>query len=1103
ENGEIVIDGGENGIVSVNGLVNASGNGADARGGNVTVLGEKVGLFENARVDVSGAAGGGQALIGGNYLGRGPEPNAKMVYMDARAVIDASATANGDGGRVILWSDEVTRNAGHIDVSGANNGGFVEVSSKGHLDFRGTVNLRGLAGRAGHLLLDPNDITIGGTDTNITNTANTFGATGAGASVISLATLYGALASGAVTVQTASGSGGNGDITIASTIAYSGVASSLTLLADRDIIVDYGISSTNALNVTLNALRRVQVNANIAAAGGDILIKANVATWTTPGVTAPVFGTAAGSFDGVAFASGVTATTTGTGNIWIAGKGGTAAGRGVAFNDGSGVTAGGTGSIAIVGASTTGMAIDMYRSTPANAIVATGGSVSLVGDNGSGGDADSDGVLLNGVGITASGNISVTGRGGASVGNGLNIANGAYLTSTGGGTISILGESANGGATGINTVGGGTISTTGAGAISFTSNKDVSIGGNVATGTGGVSLTTTGAVAIGGTLTTAGTVTINADGTVTQTAAILGSGALVLGGTGGITLTNASNAFGSITVNRAAAVTQTILATTITPNVQTSSIGTGQFALTGQGFTQSGTITQAAGGGTVTIAGGTGAVTLSQANTWTGAVTVTGQTIDVTDAQTATGAGSFVLDATRNVVIGADITTATGDIRIEGNVASWAPSYATNAPVFGTASGNFIGVEITGNVTSSGGNIAIAGKGGDSSSYNHGVVTTGSPSIAASGAGTVTIHGQGGPSTTHVAGNGAHIGVNFGGGSISTVDGTLKVVGTGGGAGTTDNNAGVQVFNTFVGSNGLGNVVVAATGGNGGSRGYVGAGTFGVYAQNGTLTLTGVGGTGYYLSGDGYNWHSTGVEVSGGSVINARGAGLLSVTGTGGGAGTGANVVGVSVSSGGLIKAEGTGGATIVGTGGNGSGAGNHGVVLNNSNVESTGSGGLLVTGTAGVGTGPLGLSFAGASVTVGGATHTGNTTLRADSISNTATTLTLSRQAGGGTITFRTDTDATTMGVAGGTGTLQVTAALLSTVSGFQTQSFGSATQTGAINLAGITLARDTTVAVNSAGVYLASDGNPLALNGRTLTVSSITGNVVQSGGITGAGTL
>ncbi|MFN8759352.1 MAG: hypothetical protein ACK5XA_11180, partial [Tagaea sp.] len=127
ENGEIVIDGGENGIVSVNGLVNASGNGADARGGNVTVMGEKVGLFENARVDVSGAAGGGQALIGGNYQGKGPEANAKMVYMDARAVIDASATANGDGGRVILWSDEVTRNAGHIDVSGANNGGLVEV----------------------------------------------------------------------------------------------------------------------------------------------------------------------------------------------------------------------------------------------------------------------------------------------------------------------------------------------------------------------------------------------------------------------------------------------------------------------------------------------------------------------------------------------------------------------------------------------------------------------------------------------------------------------------------------------------------------------------------------------------------------------------------------------------------------------------------------------------------------------------------------------------------------------------------------------------------------------------------------------------------------
>ncbi|MFN7611607.1 MAG: filamentous hemagglutinin N-terminal domain-containing protein, partial [bacterium] len=46
ENGEIVIDGRETGLVSVIRLGSASGYGADARGGNVTVLGEKVGLFE-------------------------------------------------------------------------------------------------------------------------------------------------------------------------------------------------------------------------------------------------------------------------------------------------------------------------------------------------------------------------------------------------------------------------------------------------------------------------------------------------------------------------------------------------------------------------------------------------------------------------------------------------------------------------------------------------------------------------------------------------------------------------------------------------------------------------------------------------------------------------------------------------------------------------------------------------------------------------------------------------------------------------------------------------------------------------------------------------
>jgi hypothetical protein len=96
-NGEIVIDGGDTGIVSVKGTLDASGKNAGETGGTVKVLGEKVGLFGNARIDASGDTGGGTVLVGGNYQGKGPEAKAQYLYMDARAVIDASSTS-GDGG---------------------------------------------------------------------------------------------------------------------------------------------------------------------------------------------------------------------------------------------------------------------------------------------------------------------------------------------------------------------------------------------------------------------------------------------------------------------------------------------------------------------------------------------------------------------------------------------------------------------------------------------------------------------------------------------------------------------------------------------------------------------------------------------------------------------------------------------------------------------------------------------------------------------------------------------------------------------------------------------------------------------------------------------
>ena len=55
------------------------------------------------------------------------------MSVDAATKIDASAKDKGDGGKVILWSDQTTSFAGTILALGGSefgNGGFVETSGK-------------------------------------------------------------------------------------------------------------------------------------------------------------------------------------------------------------------------------------------------------------------------------------------------------------------------------------------------------------------------------------------------------------------------------------------------------------------------------------------------------------------------------------------------------------------------------------------------------------------------------------------------------------------------------------------------------------------------------------------------------------------------------------------------------------------------------------------------------------------------------------------------------------------------------------------------------------------------------------------------------------
>ena len=154
-----------NGTVVNSGSITAKSR--SGRGGTVQLLGDRVGLLGSAEIDASGTTGGGTVLVGGDYKGAGSLPTASRTYVSRNATIKADATQNGDGGKVVVWSDQFTRFLGEICArAGAKggNGGVVEVSGKEKLGFYGRVDTSAPRGTTGRLLLDPADIVIKGGD---------------------------------------------------------------------------------------------------------------------------------------------------------------------------------------------------------------------------------------------------------------------------------------------------------------------------------------------------------------------------------------------------------------------------------------------------------------------------------------------------------------------------------------------------------------------------------------------------------------------------------------------------------------------------------------------------------------------------------------------------------------------------------------------------------------------------------------------------------------------------------------------------------------------------------------------------------------------------
>ncbi|MDE2091868.1 MAG: filamentous hemagglutinin N-terminal domain-containing protein, partial [Gammaproteobacteria bacterium] len=155
--GSITLQSSGDTTVTADGTLSAQSLGGGT-GGVIQLLGNRVGIFNNASVNASGADGGGTILVGGDEHGASGVQTASSTVMDQQAQLVADALSSGNGGKIVLWSNDYTGFFGSISAKGGahgGNGGFVETSSRNNLQAFGSVNATAVLGKAGEWLLDP------------------------------------------------------------------------------------------------------------------------------------------------------------------------------------------------------------------------------------------------------------------------------------------------------------------------------------------------------------------------------------------------------------------------------------------------------------------------------------------------------------------------------------------------------------------------------------------------------------------------------------------------------------------------------------------------------------------------------------------------------------------------------------------------------------------------------------------------------------------------------------------------------------------------------------------------------------------------------------
>jgi mucin-19 len=204
-------------------------------GGNVIV--------SNAKLDASGAAGGGTIQVGGW--------NQNSVTVDKASVLNASATGAGNGGNISVIASDMSFQGQAFAQGGSQSGHGGAIETSGHVVDVDSARVNTLAahGTMGMWTLDPENVTISSASTSNESFSSGVYTPSGDNSVLNVGDLEAALGTTSITVTTGNTGSQTGDITVMAPIAWS--ANTLTLDAYHSIYIDAAMTATGTAGLQL------------------------------------------------------------------------------------------------------------------------------------------------------------------------------------------------------------------------------------------------------------------------------------------------------------------------------------------------------------------------------------------------------------------------------------------------------------------------------------------------------------------------------------------------------------------------------------------------------------------------------------------------------------------------------------------------------------------------------------------------------------------------------------------------------------------------------------------------------------------------------------